>query len=147
MARQSKESVIDRYTKAYEANKTNGKSWRETLIEFGLDDCYFKLDLDGLNKVVADRKIRLMVDLQYRALRRNEMDIINLCIQIASRYVPETLQSTQPKTEEIFDLKNVEDVELLKEVGNRNIRMGNDGKWHKVKEILVRQVEDSVIDL
>ena len=90
MARQSKESVIDRYTKAYEANKTNGKSWRETLIEFGLDDCYFKLDLDGLNKVVADRKIRLMVDLQYRALRRNEMDIINLCIQIASRYVPET---------------------------------------------------------
>ena len=147
MARQSKESVIDRYTKAYVANKTNGKSWRETLIDFGLDDSYFKLDLDGLNKVVADRKIRLMVDLLYRSTRRNETDIINLCIQIASRYVPETLQPAQQKSAELFDIKNVSDVELLTEVGTRNIHMGADGKWHKVKEILVRQVEDSVINL
>ena len=139
-----KKSNVARYLDAYEANKTNGKSWYQTLRDHHLRLDYEKLDLEGLQDKVKTRRVQMLIKLTNIIRKDTDSVYIRVCERFAKRYIAQ-----RPNCAELplFRIEEVNDAELIKELEKRHIHLGTDGKWHKFKEVVIRKMEDSIIEL
>lgn len=150
--RKSRANAVERYIQAYEANKTNGKSWNETLREYGLNDSYPKLELEAVkNAGVRPRIVSDLISLVNRTTSagRNQV-FVEYCIKVAKReleFARECLSVNATKEPSLFNAQELTDAQLIQELQARHIHLGTDGKWHKFQEVVVRKMEDSIIEL
>lgn len=139
-----KKSNVARYLDAYEANKTNGKSWYQTLRDHHLRLDYEKLDLEGLQDKVKTRRVQMLIKLTNIIRKDTDSVYIRVCERFAKRYLVQRPNSNELP---LFRIEEVNDAELIKELEKRHIHLGTDGKWHKFKEVVIRKMEDSIIEL
>ena len=139
-----KKSNVARYLDAYEENKTNGKSWYQTLRDHHLRLDYEKLDLEGLQDKVKTRRVQMLIKLTNIIRKDTDSVYIRVCERFAKRYIAQ-----RPNCAELplFRIEEVNDAELIRELERRHIHLGTDGKWHKFKEVVIRKMEDSIIEL
>ena len=139
-----KKSNVARYLDAYEENKTNGKSWYQTLRDHHLRLDYEKLDLEGLQDKVKTRRVQMLIKLTNIIRKDTDSVYIRVCERFAKRYIAQRPNSTELP---LFRIEEMNDAELIRELEKRHIHLGTDGKWHKFKEVVIRKMEDSIIEL
>ena len=139
-----KKSNVERYLEAYEENKTNGKSWYQTLRDHNLRLDYEKIDLEGLSEKIKTRRVKMLIKLTNLIRKDPDCVYIRVCERFAKRKIAQRPNSTELP---LSIIEEVSDAELIKELERRHIHLGTDGKWHKFKEVVIRKMEDSIIEL
>lgn len=139
-----KKSNVERYLDAYEANKTNGKSWYQTLRDHNIRLDYEKMDLEGLSEKIKTRRVKMLIKLTNMIRKDPDSVYIRVCERFSKRNIAQRPNSNELPLSLIDE---VSDAELIKELERRHIHLGTDGKWHKFKEVVIRKLEDSIIEL